>query len=122
MATRVIEIDGRPVALRASAGIPRLYRIKFKRDILTDMEALQKAIVKSQAENPDGGSTLPLEALTLFENIAYLMAKHADPTGVPETVEEWLDGFETFSIYLVFPVIQELWSDNLAQLSHGAKK
>ena len=44
----------------------------------------------------------------MFENVAYLMAKHADPQGVPSSPNEWLDGFDTFSIYRVFPVIQEI--------------
>jgi hypothetical protein len=33
----------------------------------------------------------------MFENIAYVMAKHAD-ANIPDTPEEWLDRFNTFSI------------------------
>ena len=43
-----------------------------------------------------------------MRNIAYVMAKHADPS-IPDTPEEWLDGFNTFSIYQVLPQIIELW-------------
>ena len=121
---KTIMIDGREVRLRASAAIPRLYRIKFRRDILQDMQTIKKAVEKSSRENAqDGGqmSSIPLEALELFENVSYLMAKHADPA-VPPTVEEWLDGFETFSIYTVFPAIEELWMANVQQLSTPAKK
>lgn len=121
---RVIEIDGREVRLRASAAIPRLYRIKFRRDILQDMQKLREAVRKSESDAKRAGtenSTIPMEALELFENVAYLMAKHADPA-VPATVEEWLDGFETFSVYTVFPVIEELWSHNLQQTSTPVKK
>lgn len=121
---KTIMIDGREVRLRASAAIPRLYRIKFRRDILQDMQTIKKAVEKSSRENAqDGGqmSSIPLEALELFENVSYLMAKHADPA-VPATVEEWLDGFETFSIYTVFPAIEELWIANVQQLSTPAKK
>lgn len=125
---KTIMIDGREVRLRASAAIPRLYRIKFRRDILQDMQTIKKAVEKSVQENfqenaQEGGqmSSIPLEALELFENVSYLMAKHADPT-VPATVEEWLDGFETFSIYTVFPAIEELWMANVQQLSTPAKK
>ena len=57
----------------------------------------------------------------MFENVAYLMAKHADPS-VPGTVEEWLDGFDTFSIYAVFPVISQMWEDNIRTMSVPAKK
>lgn len=44
----------------------------------------------------------------MFENIAYIMAKHAEPQAVPDTPEEWLDGFNTFSIYQVLPEIIKL--------------
>lgn len=121
---KTIMIDGREVRLRASAAIPRLYRIKFRRDILQDMQTIKKAVEKSVQENAQEGgqmSSIPLEALELFENVSYLMAKHADPA-VPSTVEEWLDSFETFSIYTVFPTIEELWMANVQQLSTPAKK
>ena len=139
---RTILIDGREVRLRASASIPRLYRIKFRRDIIHDMAFISKALDKSlrarKAAEPEESKTeakeetagqavaleasdIPLEALTMFENVAYLMAKHADPT-VPSDPEEWLDGFETFSIYQVFPVIQEMWEANLQTQSVPVKK
>ena len=121
---KTIMIDGREVRLRASAAIPRLYRIKFRRDILQDMQTIKKAVEKSVQENAQEGgqmSSIPMEALELFENVSYLMAKHADPA-VPPTVEEWLDGFETFSIYTVFPAIEDLWMANVQQLSTPAKK
>lgn len=116
--TRTVTIDGGEVLFRASAAVPRLYRIKFKRDILVDMKAINEAIQASGAE----ASTIPPKALTLFENVAYIMAKHADKDHVPDDPDKWLDGFETFSIYAVFPVIQEMWADNLAQLNQPQKK
>ena len=51
-------------------------------------------------------------SLEMFENIAYVMAKHAD-TNIPDTQEEWLDGFNTFSIYQVLPQLIELWGLNV---------
>lgn len=137
--TRTVTIDGREVKLRASASIPRLYRIKFRRDIMQDMVTIRKAMENASgaaqdaltaASEPgedrgpaggDGPSCIPLECLEMFENVAYLMAKHADPS-VPGTVEEWLDGFDTFSIYSVFPVISEMWEDNIRTMSVPAKK
>ena len=98
-----IEIDGKQVAFKASAAIPRIYRIKFQRDIYKDLAALEKAISK---EN-ETVSNLDMFSLEMFENIAYVMAKHADPD-IPDTPEEWLDAFNTFSIYQVLPKIIEL--------------
>ena len=102
--TKNIEIDGKAVAFKASAAIPRIYRIKFHRDIYKDLRALEKAVGK----NNEDESGLDLFSLEMFENIAYIMAKHADPS-IPDNPEEWLDGFNTFSIYQVLPQIIELW-------------
>lgn len=114
--TRKIEIDGKEVLFKASAAIPRIYRIKFHRDIYKDLSALEKAIDKNSEE----GSTLDTFSLEMFENIAYIMAKHADST-IPDTPEEWLDEFNTFSIYQVLPKLIELWGLNV-QADVTAKK
>lgn len=106
--TRNIEIDGKQVPFKASAAVPRIYRIKFQRDIYRDLAALEKAVGK----NEEGASNLDLFSLEMFENIAYVMAKHADPA-IPDSPEEWLDEFNTFSIYQVLPKIIELWGLNV---------
>ena len=106
--TKKIEIDGKEILFRASAAIPRLYRIKFRRDIYKDLAQLEKAV----DENVADGSMLDTFSLELFENIAFVMAKHADPN-IPDTPEEWLEEFNTFSIYQVLPQIIELWGLNV---------
>ena len=107
--TKTIEIDGQRVTFRASAAIPRIYRNEFHRDIYRDLSALQKSI---DEENPEA-STLDSFSLEVFEDISYIMAKHADPVGVPDTADEWLDQFGTFSIYQVLPEIIALWGLNV---------
>ena len=114
--TRTIEIDGKQVAFRASAAIPRIYRMRFHRDIYKDLDALGKAV----GEGNESESRLDMFSLELFENIAYIMAKHANPA-VPDTPEEWLDEFNTFSIYQVLPQIIELWGLNV-QTDVSSKK
>lgn len=103
-----LEIDGKQVPFKASAAIPRIYRIKFGRDIYKDLSGLEKAVGKDKEES----SSLDLFSLEMFENIAYVMAKHADPT-IPDTPEEWLDEFNTFSIYQILPQLIELWGLNV---------
>ena len=103
-----IEIDGQMVAFKASAAIPRIYRLKFQRDIYKDLASLEKSIGNGDEKE----SNLDMFSLEMFENIAYVMAKHADPN-VPNTPEEWLDGFNTFSIYQILPQIIELWGLNV---------
>lgn len=47
--------------------------------------------------------------------ITYLddMAKHAHPEQVPDTPDEWLENFNTFSIYQILPQLIELWGLNV---------
>lgn len=102
-----IEIDGKQVPFRASAAIPRIYRMKFHRDIYKDLKCLEMSIGDGSEES----SNLDMFSLEMFENIAYIMAKHADST-IPDSPEEWLDEFNTFSIYQILPQLIELWGLN----------
>ena len=108
MLEKTITVGDKQVKFRSSATIPRLYRIKFKRDIFKDLSSLESSY--SKKKNEDG--SFAIEDLEIFENVAYIMAFHADPT-IPGTIEEWLDEFEMFSIYQVLPEILELWGANL---------
>ena len=114
---RNIEIDGKEVAFKASAAIPRIYRLKFGRDIYRDLSSLEKSV----GENEEGESNLDLFSLEMFENIAYVMAKHADPS-IPDSPEEWLDEFNTFSIYQILPQLIELWGLNVKTDAEAKKK
>ena len=106
---KAIEIDGIEVSFKASAALPRLYRIKFRRDVYKDFSALAKSMENADDEN----AAFSIENLELFENIAYIMAKHADPENVSENPDEWLEQFNTFSIYEVLPKLIELWGINI---------
>ena len=114
--TKIVEIDGKKVPFKASAAIPRIYRVKYGRDIFKDLMKLEKALNDNSAED----SNLDLFSLETFENIAYLMAKHADPS-LPDSAEEWLDEFSVFSIYQVLPEIIELWGLNVQTQSPDKK-
>ena len=107
--TKKIEIDGQEVELRASAAVPRMYRIKFGRDIYKDLRQLEKSV----GENDEDNSNLDLFSLEMFEDLAWLMARHADPAKVPDSPEEFLDQFNTFSIYQILPQLIELWGLNV---------
>ena len=71
-------------------------------------------------EGDENNSNLDLFSLEMFENIAYIMARHADST-IADTPEEWLEEFNTFSIYQVLPEIIKLWGLNL-QTDVASKK
>lgn len=125
MLKKTIIIDGRDVPFKASAAIPRIYRLKFGRDIFKDLAKLSNHL-KAEKQIKDGNveddkNEIPIEDLELFENAAYVMAKHADPA-IPDSIEEWLDEFNTFSIYQVLPEILQLWNLNTAAEVENKKK
>ena len=109
MLKREIEICGKKSPFRSSATVPRLYRAKFKRDIFKDLSKLEKSY-KGKTED---GDEFQIDDLEIFENVAYIMAYHAD-NSIPASIDDWLDQFDMFSIYEVLPQILELWGDNLA--------
>ena len=104
-----ITIDGIDVPFKASAAVPRLYRLKFRRDIYQDFAALQKSV----GENTEESSALDIDSLEVFENIAYIMAKHAAPENVPDNPDDFLEQFNTFSIYEILPQLIDLWGLNV---------
>lgn len=79
-----------------------LYRIKFKRDIFKDLSNFHKA----------SEGSFEIDDLEIFENVAYIMAYHADRS-IAGNIDDWLDQFEMFSIYEILPEILELWGANL---------
>lgn len=121
---KTIDFGGQQIPMRASALVPRLYRFKFGRDMISDMRALQRSMEKVLEDRKAGDDTaeLTLDDLTIFENVAYIMAKHADPA-VPSDPEEWLDSLEgVFSIYAALPEMLELWGLNNLTTSVPVKK
>lgn len=124
---KTIKIDGKDVLFAASAAIPRIYRVQFHRDIFKDMVKIEKSVKKSQdsqKENKVPESDISIEDLEVFENVAFVMAKHAAQKKgqeFPENVYDWLDQFDTFSIYEILPEIVKLWNLN-TQTQAEAKK
>lgn len=151
---REFTIAGKNVRMRASALIPRMYRHTFGRDLVSDMRKLQKAYSRAQEAQKAGTSeediqdtTLSVIDLEIFENVAWIMLKHAaefrdvvtgqddDGNNITEHVlmsgnmrvghspEEWLDSLDgVFSVYEVLPILLELWGDNQKTTSIPAKK
>lgn len=124
---KMVKIDGKEVGFRATALTPRIYRHKIGRDMIQDLNKLQGAYNKAMRlldeATDDEIKEAQLSALDLeiFENAAYVMAKQYD-ANLPNSPEEWLDGFETFSIYEILPAILELWQLNSATTAKPKKK
>lgn len=88
-----IVIDDKEVVFKASAAIPRIYRMKYGRDIFKDLSQLETGV----KENNEGHSTLDIESLEMFENIAFVMAKHGDPS-ITDDTSEWLEQYEEYQL------------------------
>ena len=102
MVEKTVKIGSKDVTLRASAALPRIYRVKTGRDILKDVNSLSVA--------QDG--TVESDSYEVFENLAWVMAYHADNT-VPENIEDWLEQLDdVLGIYHVMPQIMDLWNIN----------
>lgn len=118
---KTIEIGGKQVRFRATAATPRHYRNIFGGDMLVDMARLADSL---DGADPDA-STLPLESLEVFENVAFIMAWHAAKVHgeeFPDTPEEWLEDMEVMSIYNVLPQLIELWGMNQKTIVKSKKK
>lgn len=124
---KTITIDGKEYIFKSSAAIPRIYRIKFKRDIFSDLAKIQKQVIANEkaqkakdlddeGQKLEFASTLPIETLDLFENIAFLMHRHGDPSQ-PDNIDEWLEQFQTFDIYKILPELLKLWQNETKSMS-----
>ncbi len=115
---KIISIDGKDIKFRATARTPRLYRAIIGRDMIQDMNKLMKAYDRKKKNEED----LDVIDLQIFEDVAYIMARHANPDMEEKTADDWLDTFDMFSIYEVLPHILELWAVNTIQTSQSKKK
>lgn len=121
MLRKKVMIDGKEAEFKASAAVPRIYRMKFRRDLFMDLQKVAKSVDKKGKKKDKEESEIPIEDLEMFENIAYVMAQHADPKNVPADIMEWLEQFQTFSIYQILPAILELWNLNEETQSKAKK-
>lgn len=133
---KILTIGGVECTFKTSAAVPRMYRLKFQRDLFNDINSIDRQIKQqkkameeekakalktgSEFDEEEYESTLPVQTLTTFENIAFVMHKHGDPEQ-PADIDEWLEQFETFDIYNVFPEIIDMWSAENKQLSESKK-
>lgn len=107
-----IQIDGKPLRLKASAAVPLMYRNQYGRDLMRDLQSV--------ATSEDDGAHAA--SVGMIERMAYIMAKHADPEAVPDSVEAWLAELPPMTLYHMIPVVMALWSGNLARLEEAQKK
>ena len=102
---RTIIIDGKEVTFKATARTPLLYKQYIQNDLFTDLNRAQ------------GDQSVMAE---VFSNLAYVMAKQADPT--IGDIEEWFDQFEMFSLFSALPQLSEMWQVEMSTSVEPKKK
>ena len=105
---KILTLDGKEVKFKTSAALPRLYRQMFKRDVFLDLNRARSGIVGKKKSSADD---LPVDALEIIENLAYIMAKYAAPDEIPDDINEWLGQFTTTAVYLVANEILIMWNE-----------
>lgn len=104
-----IIIGGQTVPMSASALTPFSYKKVFGRDLIKDVQTLQREAQKT--------GDLDAEIVVMM---SYIMAREANKDIAP--MEEWLSTFGLFDLYQAFNDIITLWGLNEQQNSTPKKK
>ena len=119
------KIFGTDHKLKMSAATPRIYRAKFGKDIIVQMDAMYERLSnegkKKDEEKKDDSVSFTPEELEMMENLIFVCNRQAEPEQ-PEDIFEWLAGFEIGAITGTYGTIMKMWEDNLHQTSTSKKK
>lgn len=113
MAEKIIKIDGRDVLFRSTAATPRRFRNKFNEDMLSRMYSLSENVEEGEDKQLMPGD------YEFIENCAYIMCADENK---PQNVEDWLDGFDTFSILEIIDQLMDLWTENLQTIDSNGEE
>lgn len=102
---KTITIDGKDITFVATAKTPILYKQFIGKDLFIEMNRVQED---------------PTAALDVFGNLAYVMARQADPE--IGDLDEWFDSFGVFSLYNALPQLTSMWNVETATSVETKKK
>lgn len=108
---KTITIDGKQVRFKSNGATPLRYKAQFGKDFLKEilkMSPIEKINKKKKEIDVKDLETLDFE---VFYNIAWVMAKTAEPT-IGEPIE-WLSTFDEFPIHEILPEMQDLITASL---------
>ena len=113
---KAVEIDGKKVRLKSTAGTPKRYKAQFRKDYFSELLKLSKLMSGVDSETFDLSkidySELDYLDFEVFYNFIWVLAKTADKT-IPEPLD-WLDEFETMPIAEIFPEIIDLLESSIS--------
>ena len=105
---KTIQIDGKNINFKCTAGTLRRYRNQFGREFFADLAKFTEL----ENGNFDNFTFAPLE------DIIWVMAKTADDT-IPEP-DVWYDGFDDFPLVDVFTSLEDLLLQTLKRKNSSA--
>lgn len=106
---KTIIIDNKPVRFKSNGSTALRYKVQFGKDYFQEiLKMLPLAKAQKKKKKPEDIEVKDLESLDfeVFYNIAWVMAKTADPS-IAEPIT-WLDNFEIFPIAEILPELQDL--------------
>lgn len=130
-----VKIGGKKCRLKSSAAVVRMYREKFKEDVIVAMNEIFMSIAQrsqinkeiEEAAKKEGKEAkkvsedlLPEHTKTL-ENFAYILHKNGDPSQ-PDEITEWLEQFGLTGIYDIFSELIDIWIEENKQIATAKKK
>ena len=104
---KTIAISGNEIKFKSSGALPRIYRTTFNEDLFADI---------SKLEGTKAEEALSADVISTLENVAFCMAKHADPS-IGGDIIAWLEQFETFALVQALPEILDLWTKEIESQS-----
>ena len=111
---KTIKIGTQEVTLKATANTPKRYRHEFNADLLLELNKIYKSTDRKTGVIAEGTD------LSVIENLAYIMAKQADPA--IGTQDDWLDQFEPLDIYEAMREIMSIWTASTTTTATSKKE
>ena len=112
---KTLTIDGQQVSFKSTAATPLRYKAQFGSDFLGDIikmyPMMNKFEKKKKKDEEISYEELQNINFDIFYNIVWSLAKTSDKS-IPEPIE-WLDRFEEFPLFDIFPELQEMLVRNL---------
>lgn len=111
---KVLDIGGKQVRMKSTAGIITLYRSNFGEDFMLGLVKMNDKL-----QNITKGNEIEAIDFDFFQKSAWCMCKLADDSTPP--MNEWLDQFELFDLMQSIPEIVPLLTGNLSQINDKKK-
>ena len=113
---KTIEIDGKKVKLKSTAGTPKRYKAQFRKDYFSELLKLSKLMTNTDGDTFDLAkidySELDYLDFEVFYNFIWVLAKTADKNiGDPL---DWLDEFDSMPLAEIFPEIIDLLESSIS--------